>query len=78
MVWGFFRAILKEMTSPSTVEVITPTAVAAIGGTDLMGEVTADSTTIVVLRGDGSGLQRPSNVSRSRDLDARDGNYRER
>ena len=48
---GFFRAILKEMTSPSSVEVITPTAVAAIRGTDLMGEVTADSTAIVVLEG---------------------------
>jgi hypothetical protein len=48
---GFFRAILKEMTSSSTVEVITPTAVAAIRGTDLMGEVTADSTAIVVLEG---------------------------
>ena len=43
MAWGFFRAILKEMTSPS--------AVAAIRGTDLMGEVTADSTAIVVLEG---------------------------
>jgi hypothetical protein len=48
---GFFRAILKEMTSPSGVEVITPTAVAAIRGTDLMGEVTPDSTAIVVLEG---------------------------
>jgi hypothetical protein len=51
IAWGFFRAILKEMTSSSTVEVITPTAVAAIRGTDLMGEVTADSTAIVVLEG---------------------------
>jgi hypothetical protein len=51
IAWGFFRAIFKEMTSPSTVEVITPTAVAAIRGTDLMGEVTADSTAIVVLEG---------------------------
>jgi hypothetical protein len=51
IAWGFFRAIFKEMTSPSTVEVITPTAVAAIRGTDLMGEVTADSTDIVVLEG---------------------------
>jgi hypothetical protein len=51
MAWGVFRAILKEMTSPSSMEVITPTAVAAIRGTDLMGEVTADSTAIVVLEG---------------------------
>ena len=51
IAWGLFRAILKEMTSPSTVDVITPTAVAAIRGTDLMGEVIADSTAIVVLEG---------------------------
>jgi hypothetical protein len=51
IAWGVFRAILKEMTSPSSVEVITPTAVAAIRGTDLMGEVTEDSTAIVVLEG---------------------------
>jgi hypothetical protein len=51
IAWGFFRTILKEMTSPSSVEVVTPTAVAAIRGTDLMGEVTADSTAIVVLEG---------------------------
>ncbi len=51
IAWGFFRAILQEMTSPSSVEVITPTAIAAIRGTDLMGEVTADSTAIVVLEG---------------------------
>ena len=51
ITWGVFRAILKEMTSPSSVEVVTPTAVAAIRGTDLMGEVTADSTAIVVLEG---------------------------
>jgi len=51
IAWGFFRAILKEITSPSTVEVITPTSVAAIRGTDLMGEATADSTAIVVLEG---------------------------
>jgi hypothetical protein len=51
VAWGRFRAILKEMTSASTVEVITPTAVAAIRGTDVMGEVAADSTAIVVLEG---------------------------
>jgi hypothetical protein len=51
IAWGVFRAILKDMTSPSGVEVITPTAVAAIRGTDLMGEVTADSAAIVVLEG---------------------------
>ena len=48
---GIFRAILKEMIPSSTIEVITPTTVAAIRGTDLMGEVTVDSTAIVVLEG---------------------------
>ena len=49
--WGIFRAILNEMIPSSSVEVITPTTVAAIRGTDLLGEVTADSTAIVVLEG---------------------------
>jgi hypothetical protein len=48
---GIFRAILKEMIPSSTFEVITPTTVAAIRGTDLMREVTADSTAIVVIEG---------------------------
>jgi hypothetical protein len=48
---GVFRAILKEMLPPSTFEVTTPTAIAAIRGTDLMGEVSSNSTAIVVLDG---------------------------
>jgi hypothetical protein len=51
VTWGVFRAIFKEITSSLSAEVSTPTAVAAIRGTDLMGEVTADSTAIVVLEG---------------------------
>jgi hypothetical protein len=51
VAWGLFRAIFKEITSSLSAEVSTPTAVAAIRGTDLMGEVTADSTSIVVLEG---------------------------
>jgi hypothetical protein len=51
MTMGVFRAILKEMMPPSTFEVTTPTAVAAIRGTDLMGEVSPNSTAIVVLDG---------------------------
>ena len=51
MLQGFFRAIIKEITSPSSLDLVTPTAVAAIRGTDLMGEVTADATAIVVLEG---------------------------
>jgi hypothetical protein len=48
---GVFRAILKEIMPQSAFEIITPTAVAAIRGTDLMGEVTQTSTAIVVLEG---------------------------
>jgi hypothetical protein len=51
VAWGVFRAVFKEITSSLSAEVSTPTAVAAIRGTDLMGEVTADSTSIVVLEG---------------------------
>jgi hypothetical protein len=48
---GIFRAIIKELLPQSTFEVTTPTAIAAIRGTDLMGEVRAESTAIVVLEG---------------------------
>ncbi len=48
---GIFRAIIKKLIPQSTFEVTTPTAVAAIRGTDLMGEVTVDATSIVVLEG---------------------------
>jgi hypothetical protein len=48
---GIFRAVFNELIPSSSVEVVTPTAVAAIRGTDLMGEVTADSTAIVALQG---------------------------
>jgi hypothetical protein len=48
---GLFRAIVKKLIPQSIFEVTTPTAVAAIRGTDLMGEVTAQSTAIVVLEG---------------------------
>jgi ferric-dicitrate binding protein FerR (iron transport regulator) len=51
VVRGLFRAVLKELTSFSNVELVTPTAVAAIRGTDFMAEVSADSTAIVVLDG---------------------------
>jgi hypothetical protein len=51
MTMGVFRAIVKEMMPSLTVEVTTPTAIAAIRGTDLMGEVSPSSTAIVVLDG---------------------------
>jgi hypothetical protein len=48
---GVFRTIIRTLIPQSTVEIITPTALAAIRGTDLMGEVSAESTAIVVLEG---------------------------
>jgi hypothetical protein len=48
---GVFRTIVSKLIPRSAFEVRTTTAVAAIRGTDLMGEVTADSTAIVVLDG---------------------------
>jgi ferric-dicitrate binding protein FerR (iron transport regulator) len=48
---GIFRTIIKTLLPQSTIEIITPTALAAIRGTDLMGEVSAESTAIVVLEG---------------------------
>lgn len=48
---GVLRAIVKQVFPRSTFEVTTATAVAAIRGTDWMGEVKADSTAIVVLQG---------------------------
>ena len=48
---GIFRAIVKKLIPQSAFEVTTPTAVAAIRGTDFMGEVKPDSTAMVVLEG---------------------------
>jgi hypothetical protein len=48
---GVFRAIVKKLAPQSTFEVTTPTAIAAIRGTDFMGEVTAEMTSFVVLEG---------------------------
>jgi len=48
---GVFRTIVNKLMPSSTFEVTTPTAIAAIRGTDLMGEVTPNSTAIVVVEG---------------------------
>jgi hypothetical protein len=48
---GVFRAIVKTLSPESTFEINTPTAIAAIRGTDIMGEVGGDATAIVVLDG---------------------------
>ena len=48
---GAFRAVVEKLLPKSKLEVTTHTAVAAIRGTDWMGEVTADSSAFVVLEG---------------------------
>jgi hypothetical protein len=48
---GVFRAIIKKLLPQSTFEVTTPTAIAAVRGTDFMGEVSPETTSFVVLEG---------------------------
>jgi hypothetical protein len=48
---GVFRAIVKKLLPQSTFEVTTPTAIAAVRGTDFMGEVSPETTSFVVLEG---------------------------
>jgi hypothetical protein len=48
---GVFRAIAKKLLPQSAFEVTTPTAIAAIRGTDFMGEVTPETSSFVVLEG---------------------------
>lgn len=48
---GAFRAIVSNVSQRDGFVVQTPTAVAAVRGTDWMGEIKADSTGIVVLQG---------------------------
>lgn len=48
---GVFRAIAQRLLPQSTFEVTTPTAIAAIRGTDFMAEVTPEATAVVTLEG---------------------------
>jgi len=48
---GAFRAIVSNVSQRDTFKVQTPTAIAAVKGTDWMGEVKAGSTGVVVLQG---------------------------
>ncbi len=48
---GAFRAVVNNVSQRDKFVVRTPTAVAAVRGTDWMGEIKADSTGIVVLQG---------------------------
>lgn len=48
---GIFRVVAETLFPGARVEVTTPTAIAAIRGTDWMGEVKAESTAIVALQG---------------------------
>jgi len=48
---GLFRAVVEKLLPVAKFEVATTTTVAAIRGTDWMGEVKPDSTAMVVLKG---------------------------
>jgi hypothetical protein len=48
---GAFRAIVNNLSSRDAFKVQTPTAIAAVKGTDWMGEVKAGSTGVAVLQG---------------------------
>lgn len=49
---GIFRAVTRKVLPQTTFEVRTATAVAAVRGTQWLGEVTPDTTAIVVLEGE--------------------------
>jgi len=49
---GIFRAVTRKVLPQTTFEVRTDTAVAAVRGTQWLGEVTPDATAIVVLDGE--------------------------
>jgi len=49
---GIFRAVTRKVLPQTTFEVHTDTAVAAVRGTQWLGEVTPDATAIVVLEGE--------------------------
>jgi len=49
---GIFRAVTRKVLPQTTFEVRTATAVAAVRGTQWLGEVTPDATAIVVLEGE--------------------------
>jgi hypothetical protein len=48
---GAFRMITRTLFPQAAVEVHTPTAVAAIRGTDWLGQVTPEATAVLALRG---------------------------
>ena len=52
IVSGIFRAVTRKVLPQTTFEVRTATAVAAVRGTQWLGEVTPDTTAIVVLDGE--------------------------
>jgi hypothetical protein len=51
MVQGVFRAIVRKLLPSSAFEVHTEQAIAAVRGTEWMGEVTATATALVTLEG---------------------------
>jgi hypothetical protein len=52
MVEGIFRLVVDKVLPGSTFEVHTTNAVAAVRGTDWLGQVTGETTAIVVLQGE--------------------------
>jgi hypothetical protein len=52
MVAGVFRLVVDKVLPGSTFEVHTTNAVAAVRGTDWLGQVTPEATAIVVLQGE--------------------------
>jgi hypothetical protein len=62
MTRGFFRAVARKVLPQTTFEVRTGTAVAAVRGTQWLGEVTPDATAIVVLHGEVAVVQADTSV----------------
>jgi hypothetical protein len=59
---GIFRAVTRKVLPQTTFEVRTATAVAAVRGTQWLGEVTPDTTAIVVLDGEVAVAHADANV----------------
>jgi hypothetical protein len=60
---GAFRAVVKKLLPQATFEVHTTTTVAAVRGTELLGEVTAEATAMLVLQGEVAVINADATVS---------------
>jgi FecR protein len=52
MARGILRAVTRKLLPQTTIEVRTATAVAAVRGTQWLGEVTPEATAITVIEGE--------------------------